>query len=63
MIIKAEISEIVYFREYKSEYTTVMLEKAKIKIKKWRLQERENKTRFERTVLWNQYFLKNYQKK
>ena len=35
MIVKAEISEIVYFREYKSEYTTIMLEKAGIKIKKW----------------------------
>ncbi len=33
------------------------------KIKKWRLQEAENKTRIARTDLWNQYLLKNYQKK
>jgi len=35
MIVKAEIAEIVYDREYNSEYTKILLEKAGIKIKKW----------------------------
>lgn len=35
MIVKAQISEIVYDREYNSENTKILLEKAGIKIKKW----------------------------
>jgi deoxycytidylate deaminase len=35
MIVRAEIAEIVFDREYKSEYTKILLEKAGIKIKKW----------------------------
>jgi len=35
IIVRAEIAEIVYDREYNSEFTKVLLEKAGIKIKKW----------------------------